>query len=138
MFSFKKHSLHFEQIGEHNISFLFVLSVVEVSALESQFVVEFFRNKTNFCTPFTTRTLFMFLAVCFVSEERICAYLLRNSFLLLFYIFFSSFIDSCPFCGRSDTDDRPRVIRCIKLFHFIPLSFHFTFFKVFSSLTFLW
>ena len=102
--------------------------------MDSQFVVEFFKNKTNFCTPSYNKNSFHVPCCIFLSKERICVYLLKNSSLLLFNLFFfASFIDSCPFCGRSDTDiGRGSSVASSRfisfLFHFISLFPRFSLF----------
>ena len=105
---------------------LFVLSLVELSALDSQLVVQFSQNKTNFCTPFYNKNSFHVPCCIFVSKETICVYLSKNSFLLLFYLFFcASLIDSCPLCGRSDTDiGRGSSVASSRFISFLVISFH--------------
>ena len=144
IFSVKKHSILSEQIGEHNISFLLQkkLSFCALCCWGLCFGFAIccwiFKNKTNLCTPSYHKKLFSCSLLYFSSKERICVYLLKNSSLLLFNLFFfASFIDSCPFCGRSDTDigcgSSVASSRLISfLFHFISLFPRFLFF------TFLW
>ena len=47
--------------------------------------------------------------------------LLKNILLLLVYVFFSSFIDSCLFCGRNDTDIGRGSSVSVKPSHFLFL-----------------
>ena len=126
---------HLPSVAPKN--FLFVLSVVEVSALDLQFVVELSQTKQTSVPHFTTETIFMFLLVfckykkdlVLISWKTLVSSCFSSSF-------FSSFDDSCPFCGRSDTDiGRGSSVASSRFISFL-LSFHLPFSKVSSSLIF--
>ena len=74
---------------------------------------------------------------CSFFTKELDVHLLRNTiFLILFYFFWWSFIDSCLFYGCNDTDiGRGSSVASSRLMSFLVMSFHC--FSVFSSF-FLW
>ena len=93
----KKHSLLFEQIGKHNISFLLPPKKHSVCALCCWslcfgFAICFwnFQKQNQFLQTILQQELFSCSLLSFLkNKQRLCAYLLKNSFLLLFLPLFS-------------------------------------------------
>ena len=73
----------------------------------------------------------------FFFTKKLDVHLLRNTiFLILFYFFWWSFMDSCLFCGRNDTDiGRGSSVASSRPMSFLVISFHY--FSVFSSFLFM-
>ena len=71
--------------------------------------------------------LFSCSLLYFCKKKRLCAYLLKTLFSYCFTSsFFSNFIDSCPYCGRSDTDiGRGSSVTSSRFISFLVISFHF-------------
>ena len=79
------------------------------------------------------RKLFFGFSCSLISWKKPRASLLKNILLLqVYHLFFSSFFDSCLFCGRNDTDiGRGSSIASSRLILFLVILLHF--FSIFSS-----
>ena len=144
IFSLKKHSLLFEQIGEHNISFLLPRKTFSLCSLLLRSLLwirnllfVFSKTKQTSVLHLTTKNSFHVPCCIFVSKERICVYLLKNSCLLLFSLFFShlllTVVRSVVAVTQTSAPGHP--LHQAVSFHFFAISFHF--FQGFLFLYFL-
>ena len=131
-FNKEKHSLFFEKNGNTTYTFfygqkIFVCALGLCKSLLFVLIFFDFKNRTDFDTPFK-RVLF-----CNLCWEKPRASLLKICCSSWFTSFFSSFIDSCSFCGRNHTDiGRGSSVAASRLIPFL-LSSSFLAFIDFSS-----